>query len=225
MKIDINQECIEKELNEMLADKKEIRLTHFYRKLYLQDYDFEDESFPERLERLIERIQKAGKCVMHKRALFVIMEKPELYKGHPVIEEFVENGFDNWFEELELMAKKLYDLDCNNKECWRCYYNDGYNPSETLHELYEYDKKLLLETMEGLMKQVFTIKVYLDDGRIFEYDVNSEASVREHSAAIAKGGYRHNDGSTFEHYPPHRILKIKCEGDVYTSYQDRQSGT
>ena len=73
MKIDINQECIEKELNEMLADKKEIRLTHFYRKLYLQDYGFEDESFPERLERLIERIQKAGKCVMHNGALFVIM--------------------------------------------------------------------------------------------------------------------------------------------------------
>jgi len=41
------------------------------------------------------------------------------------------------------------------------------------------------------------ISVYIDDGRIFEYDVESESKVREHSDAIIKGGYRHNDGVVF----------------------------
>ena len=73
--ININQEIVEKELNELMADRKEIRLTHFYRQLYLKDYEFEDKGFPERLEALVERIQKAGKCIMHNGAIFVIMEK------------------------------------------------------------------------------------------------------------------------------------------------------
>lgn len=76
------------------------------------------------------------------------------------------------------------------------------------------------------MDKQFTIKVYLDDGRIFEYDVNSEEKVREHAAAIVKGGYHHNDGKgIFEHYPPRRILKVKCENMVSTKYPDRVSGT
>lgn len=88
----------------------------------------------------------------------------------------------------------------------------------------EADEALKKERNMNLEK-MFTIKVYIDDGRIFEYDVASEASVREHASAIAKDGYRHNDGKIFEHYPSHRILKIKCEGDIYTKYPDRSSGT
>jgi len=73
---------------------------------------------------------------------------------------------------------------------------------------------------------MFTIKVYLDNGVVFEYDVDSESKVREHSDAIISRGYRHNDGENeFEHYPPHRILKVKCEGKVSTKYPDRTSGT
>lgn len=72
-----------------------------------------------------------------------------------------------------------------------------------------------------------TIKVYLDDGRVFEYDVNSPSRAREHAAAIITGGYRHNDGKgEFEHYPPHRILKVKAVGaPVPTAYPDVVSGT
>lgn len=49
---------------------------------------------------------------------------------------------------------------------------------------------------------------------------------REHAAAIVKDGYRHNDGEgEFEHYPPHRILKVKISDDVVpTMYPDEVSG-
>ena len=53
---------------------------------------------------------------------------------------------------------------------------------------------------------------------------NSEEKVREHASAIIKTGYRHNDGKTFEHYPPHRIDKIKSE-NISTEYPDEVSGT
>lgn len=69
-----------------------------------------------------------------------------------------------------------------------------------------------------------TISVYLDDGRVFEYKVPTEDKVREHTAAILTGGYRHCDGQTFEHYPVWRILKVKAHG-VSTEYPDTVRGT
>ncbi len=71
----------------------------------------------------------------------------------------------------------------------------------------------------------YTIQVYLDHGVVFEYEVDSPEKVREHAASIIKGGYRHNDGKVFEHYPPHRILKVKCERPIPTRYLDRARGT
>lgn len=70
----------------------------------------------------------------------------------------------------------------------------------------------------------FRIKIYLDDGRVFEYDVDSHDKVREHASAIIATGYRHNDGEIFEHYPPHRILKVKSS-NIPTKYVDTVSGT
>lgn len=70
----------------------------------------------------------------------------------------------------------------------------------------------------------FTIEVYLDDGRVFTYDVANESKVREHSSAIINTGYRHNDGTVFEHYPPHRISKVKC-ANIQTRYVDKTTGT
>ena len=55
----------------------------------------------------------------------------------------------------------------------------------------------------------FPIEVYLDDGRVFEYSVDSEGKVREHAFAIVATGYRHTYDGVFEHYPPHRIVKVK----------------
>jgi hypothetical protein len=63
------------------------------------------------------------------------------------------------------------------------------------------------------------IEVYLDNGVIFSYEVDSPGKVREHTSAIIKTGYRHNDGLIFEHYPPHRILKVKSN-NIPTKYPD-----
>lgn len=75
-----------------------------------------------------------------------------------------------------------------------------------------------------MSKQTHTIHVYLDDGRVFSYDVESQEKVREHASAIIQTGYRHNDGVIFEHYPPHRITKVKSER-IDTKYTDRTTGT
>jgi len=70
----------------------------------------------------------------------------------------------------------------------------------------------------------FELKIYIDNGVVFKYRVPSAAKVREHASAIISGGYRHNDGKVFEHYPPHRILKVKSE-NIPTEYPDEVSGT
>ena len=75
------------------------------------------------------------------------------------------------------------------------------------------------------MNKEYTIHVYLDDGRVYYYPVQGYDSVREHVDAIIKGGYRHNDGKIFEHYPPSRILKVKCTGGIPTKYPDKSTGT
>lgn len=69
------------------------------------------------------------------------------------------------------------------------------------------------------------IFVYLDDGRVYEYSVCGEDKAREHMSAICIGGYRHNDGKTFEQYPAHRILKVKASGNFSTMYKDKARGT
>jgi hypothetical protein len=74
-------------------------------------------------------------------------------------------------------------------------------------------------------KEAYTIQVYVDHGVVYEYEVESPEKVREHASAIIETGYRHNDGSTFVHYPPHRILKVKCESSIPTHYEDRARGT
>jgi hypothetical protein len=71
---------------------------------------------------------------------------------------------------------------------------------------------------------MFSVNVYMDDGRVFSYDVPSADKVREHASAIIVGGYRHNDGEVFEHYPTHRIVKVKSHL-IPTLYPDTVSGT
>lgn len=76
-------------------------------------------------------------------------------------------------------------------------------------------------------KEQFKVSTYLDDGRIFVYYVPTADKAREHSAAIVANGYRHNDGKgNFEHYPAHRILKVKVSGKIVpTNYPDEVEGT
>jgi hypothetical protein len=74
-------------------------------------------------------------------------------------------------------------------------------------------------------QQSFTIQVYLDNGVVFEYSVGSAAKAREHSHAIILTGYRHTETGILEHYPPHRISKVKVVGDIDTVYPDNVRGT
>jgi len=72
--------------------------------------------------------------------------------------------------------------------------------------------------------KMFSIEVYIDNGVVFTYEVESAEKVREHAHAIVMTGYRHNDGNVFEHYPAHRILKVKSTG-ISTKYPDKALGT
>jgi len=86
---------------------------------------------------------------------------------------------------------------------------------------------------EVKMGNKYTISVYLDNGVVFYYDVKGPDKASEHSAAIVKDGYRHNPSGSregeeplFEHYGPHRILKVKVTGGlVPTNYHDKTKGT
>ena len=67
------------------------------------------------------------------------------------------------------------------------------------------------------------ISIYLDDGRVFEYNVSSPEKGREHASAIVNTGYRHTskDSDDLEWYPPHRIVKVKVAGGGESSlYRD-----
>ena len=76
------------------------------------------------------------------------------------------------------------------------------------------------------MSDQIVIAVYLDDGRVFEYEVSSPDKAREHTFAIVQTGYRHSTCDGLEHYPPHRITKVKAIGSsITTMYQDRVRGT
>lgn len=68
------------------------------------------------------------------------------------------------------------------------------------------------------------ISVYLDNGVVFEYDVVSAESAREHVSAIVAAGYRSVRDGRLTHYPPHRILKVCATGQT-TLYPDRIRGT
>ena len=152
--LDINQEIIEKELNEIMEGSKSIKFNYFYRRLYLGNYEFEDESFPERLERLIERIHQAGKNVLNDGVRWfitesipindeegwivtekgVVIKNKSLYKSLEKFSDLIDDDFNKWFVELKSMAKELFGLDCIDKECWRGYYEDDYEPLEALNE-------------------------------------------------------------------------------------------
>ncbi len=69
------------------------------------------------------------------------------------------------------------------------------------------------------------IEIYIDDGRVYGYDVANEEKGREHSAAIVANGYRHLGDGYLEHYPPHRILKVKVTGKIESMYPDTVRGT
>lgn len=75
-----------------------------------------------------------------------------------------------------------------------------------------------------------TIQVYLKNGQVREYDVDTQAAAREHAYEIIQTGYRavdEADPCTLTHWPPHEIKKVKIKAPApwTTRFFDRVRGT
>jgi hypothetical protein len=75
-----------------------------------------------------------------------------------------------------------------------------------------------------------SIRVYIDNGNVYEYDVGTEAAAREHADTIIRTGYRSvqsDNPKALTWWPPHRIVKVRVALDEpsATSYTDRVSAT
>ena len=74
-----------------------------------------------------------------------------------------------------------------------------------------------------LRQNMTTVSIYMDDGRVFDYNVRSPFKGREHASKIVRYGYRHTPKGSddLEWYPPYRIDKVKVSGGAEsTQYRD-----
>jgi len=55
------------------------------------------------------------------------------------------------------------------------------------------------------------INVYMQDGRVFNYDVANPTKAREHAHRIITLGWRNVTDGIMEYYPVHQILKVTFE--------------
>ncbi len=53
-----------------------------------------------------------------------------------------------------------------------------------------------------------TINVYLQDGRVFSYDVANDTKAREHAHRIINYGWRNVEECVMCYYPVHQVLKV-----------------
>ena len=52
------------------------------------------------------------------------------------------------------------------------------------------------------------INVYLQDGRVFSYNVEDSFKAREHAHRIVNYGWRNVVNGMMEYYPVHQVLKV-----------------
>jgi hypothetical protein len=55
------------------------------------------------------------------------------------------------------------------------------------------------------------ILVYMQDGRVFSYNVNGASKAREHAHRIITEGWRNNEEGVMCYYPVHQVLKVKFD--------------
>ena len=66
-----------------------------------------------------------------------------------------------------------------------------------------------------------TVNVYMQDGRVFGYDVSNSTKAREHAHRIITNGWRNVTDGVMEYYPIHQVLKVTFDytadylGDKY----------
>lgn len=56
-----------------------------------------------------------------------------------------------------------------------------------------------------------TIEVYMDDGRVFKYDVSDAVKAREHAHRIITKGWRNYEDGKMVYYPVYQVLKVCWE--------------
>jgi hypothetical protein len=52
------------------------------------------------------------------------------------------------------------------------------------------------------------INVYMQDGRVFSYEVADATKAREHAHRIITTGWRNVVNEVMEYYPVHQVLKV-----------------
>jgi hypothetical protein len=52
------------------------------------------------------------------------------------------------------------------------------------------------------------INVYMQDGRVFAYEVEDSVKAREHAHTIVTKGWINVVNGTMEYYPVHQVLKV-----------------
>lgn len=52
------------------------------------------------------------------------------------------------------------------------------------------------------------VSVYMQDGRVFKYNVEDSIKAREHAHRIITTGWRNAVNGVMEYYPVHQILKV-----------------
>jgi hypothetical protein len=55
------------------------------------------------------------------------------------------------------------------------------------------------------------INVYMQDGRVFNYEVANPIKAREHAHRIVTLGWRNVVDGIMEYYPVHQVLKVTFE--------------
>lgn len=53
-----------------------------------------------------------------------------------------------------------------------------------------------------------TVNVYMQDGRVFSYEVEDSVNAPEHANRIVTNGWRNVTNGVVEYYPVHQILKV-----------------
>ena len=53
------------------------------------------------------------------------------------------------------------------------------------------------------------VRIFMDHGVTFKHEFDSAPKAKEYASAVIKTGYIHDNGKWVDHYPPHRIIKVR----------------
>ena len=78
---------------------------------------------------------------------------------------------------------------------------------------------------EGVTFRGVKIKVYMEDGRRFNYKVVDITKAREHAHRIINFGWRTSENDDLAYYPVHQINKVVIVGGAKNAYVEYPTTT